>query len=136
MTALAIWHVPLINATKSLGFVLAQVALTLTWASGQVLISNPVIVHMLLLNIPVKLLLLSPCLVLSGFPPKQLIFRDESTLLSTVDIRSGDTLIIEEDKKAPRVSPDSYKKSLCSAALGKITRKQVSLLCSLFLYSD
>ena len=39
---LAIGRVPLINATKSLGFLLAQVVLTLAWASGKVLISNPV----------------------------------------------------------------------------------------------
>ena len=43
LTALAIGRVPLLNATKSLEFVLAQVVLTLTWASGRVLISNPVI---------------------------------------------------------------------------------------------
>ena len=43
LTALAIGRVPLINATKSLGFVLAQVVLTLACASGRVLISNPVI---------------------------------------------------------------------------------------------
>lgn len=42
LTALAIGRVPSINATKSLGFLLAQVVLTLAWASGQVLISNPV----------------------------------------------------------------------------------------------
>ena len=41
-TALAIGRVPLINATKRLRFVLAQVVLTLAWASGRVLISNPV----------------------------------------------------------------------------------------------
>ena len=41
LTALAIGRVPLINATKSLGFVLAQVVLTLAGASGRVLISNP-----------------------------------------------------------------------------------------------
>ena len=41
LTALAIGRVLLINATKSLGFVLAQVVLSLTWASGRVLISNP-----------------------------------------------------------------------------------------------
>ena len=61
--------------------------------------------------------------VLSGFPPKQLICEDKSDSLSSLDIRSGDTLIIEEDKKAPRVPLDSYKKSLGSAALGKLTRK-------------
>ena len=62
-------------------------------------------------------------LVLSGFPPKQLLLENKNNSLSSVDIRSGDTLIIEEDKKAPRVSLDSYKKSLSSAALGKMTRK-------------
>ena len=41
LTALAIGRVPLINATKSLGFVLAQAVLTLAWVSGRVLISNP-----------------------------------------------------------------------------------------------
>ena len=61
--------------------------------------------------------------VLSGFPPKQLQWKTKDDLLSSVDIRSGDTLIIEEDKCAPRVLVDSYKKSLCGAALGKITRK-------------
>ena len=34
LTALAIGRVLLINATKSLGFVLAQVVLTLEWASA------------------------------------------------------------------------------------------------------
>ena len=61
--------------------------------------------------------------VLLGFPPKQLICEDKSDSLSSLDIRSGDTLIIEEDKKAPRIPLDSYKKSLGSAALGKLTRK-------------
>lgn len=61
--------------------------------------------------------------VLSGFPPKQLLWGNKGDSISSVNIRSGDTLIIEEDKKAPRPSLDSYKKSLCSAALGKITRK-------------
>ena len=61
--------------------------------------------------------------VLSGFPPKQLLLENKDEALSSVDIRSGDTLIIEDDKKAPRVSLDSYRKSLSSAALGKITRK-------------
>ena len=42
LTALAIGRVPLINSTKSLRFLLAQVVLTLAWACGQVLISNPV----------------------------------------------------------------------------------------------
>ena len=41
LTALAIVQVPLINATKSPGFVLAQEVLTLAWASRRVLISNP-----------------------------------------------------------------------------------------------
>lgn len=63
--------------------------------------------------------------ILSGFPPKQLLLENKDEALSSVDIRSGDTLIIEEDKKALRVSLDSYKKSLSSAALGKITRKVV-----------
>ncbi|XP_066027386.1 ubiquitin thioesterase OTU1 isoform X2 [Pocillopora verrucosa] len=63
--------------------------------------------------------------ILLGFPPKQLICEDKSDSLSSLDIRSGDTLIIEEDKKAPRVPLDSYKKSLGSAALGKLTRKVV-----------
>ena len=45
LTALATGRVPLINATKSLGFVLAQVVLTLAWASGEVLISNPAFIH-------------------------------------------------------------------------------------------
>ena len=43
LTALAIGRVPLINAIKSLAFVVAQVVLTLAWASGRVLISNPAI---------------------------------------------------------------------------------------------
>ena len=34
LTALTTGRVPLINATKSLGFVLAQVVLTLAWASA------------------------------------------------------------------------------------------------------
>jgi len=63
--------------------------------------------------------------ILSGFPPKQLFCQDKGNSLSSLDIRSGDTLIIEEDKKAPKVSLDSYKKSLSSAALGKISRKYV-----------
>ena len=42
MTALASGRVPLINATKRQRFALAQVVLTLAWASGRVLISNPV----------------------------------------------------------------------------------------------
>ena len=41
LTALATGRVPFITATKNLGFVLAQVVLTLAWASGRVLISNP-----------------------------------------------------------------------------------------------
>ena len=41
LTALAIGGVPLINAAKSLGFVLAQEVLKLAWASGRVLIPNP-----------------------------------------------------------------------------------------------
>ena len=61
--------------------------------------------------------------VLSGFPPKQLLWKTKDDLLSSMDIRSGDTLIIEEDKCAPRLALDSYKKSLCGASLGKITRK-------------
>ena len=43
LTALTIGRVPLINATKSLGFVLAQVVLTLAWASARVRINNPAI---------------------------------------------------------------------------------------------
>ncbi|XP_020620581.1 ubiquitin thioesterase OTU1-like isoform X3 [Orbicella faveolata] len=65
--------------------------------------------------------------ILSGFPPKQLICQDKGSSLSSLDIRSGDTLIIEEDKKAPKVLLDGYKKSLSSAALGKITRSYVML---------
>ena len=41
LTALASGRVPLINATKRQRFALAQVVLTLAWASGRVLISNP-----------------------------------------------------------------------------------------------
>lgn len=63
--------------------------------------------------------------ILSGFPRKQLLWKSKDDLLSSVDIRSGDTLIIEEDKCAPKVLMDSYKKTLCGAALGKITRKVV-----------
>ena len=60
--------------------------------------------------------------VLSGFPPKQLRCGNNNDTLSSLNIRSGDTLIIEEDKTAPRLL-DSYKKSLCNATLGKMARK-------------
>ncbi|XP_068675000.1 ubiquitin thioesterase OTU1-like isoform X2 [Montipora foliosa] len=63
--------------------------------------------------------------ILSGFPPKQLLWKTMDDSLSSMDIRSGDTLIIEEDKKVPCVSLDSYKKLLSGTALGKITRKVV-----------
>ena len=56
--------------------------------------------------------------VLSGFSPKQLICEDKSDSLSSLAICSGDTLIIEEGKKAPRIPLDSYKKSWGSATLG------------------
>ena len=55
--------------------------------------------------------------------PKQLMWKNKDDVISYVDVRSGDTLIIEEDKNAPRPSLDGYKKSLSSAALGKMSRK-------------
>lgn len=51
------------------------------------------------------------------------MWKNKDDAISSVDVRSGDTLIIEEDKKAPRPSLDGYKKSLSSAALGKMSRK-------------
>ena len=51
--SICLWGKGLINVTKILGFVLAQVVLTLAWVSGRVLISNPVMhvtLILLLLN--------------------------------------------------------------------------------------
>lgn len=51
------------------------------------------------------------------------MWKNKDDVISSVDVRSGDTLIIEEDKNAPRPSLDGCKKSLSSAALGKMSRK-------------
>ena len=41
--------------------------------------------------------------VFNGFPPKELFVDDTNTVLSTLSIKSGDTLILEENKHAPAV---------------------------------
>jgi len=41
--------------------------------------------------------------ILNGFPPKELIINDDNQLLPTLLIKSGDTLIIEENKSLPAV---------------------------------
>ena len=51
------------------------------------------------------------------------MWKNKDDVISSVDVRSGDTLIIEEDKNAPRPTLDGYKKSLSSEKKKKMSRK-------------
>ena len=59
-----------------------------------------------------------PFAVLSGFPPKEILCPGKELLLGALGIRSGDTLIVEEDKQACRSKP-----KLSNEAPGKLARK-------------
>lgn len=45
--------------------------------------------------------------ILFGFPPKELQIIDKSAALSSLAIKSGDTLIVEENKNAPIIEQNS-----------------------------
>ena len=69
-------------------------------------------------------------LVLLGFPPQKLSWSDADSSLSSIAIRSGDTLIVEEDRTQPRVLTSPRPSPRLSATgpnscTGKLTRKWV-----------
>ena len=64
-------------------------------------------------------------LVLLGFPPKQLTWPAVDSPLSLTMIKSGDTLIVEEDKSQPRLLT-AHHLAMDSSSInkvGKLTRK-------------
>ncbi|EDO34238.1 predicted protein, partial [Nematostella vectensis] len=63
--------------------------------------------------------------VLTGFPPRELIFEDKGAKLSYVNIRSGDTLIVEQDTTAPRILQVNQSHSTEASSTVPLSRKVV-----------
>lgn len=48
---------------------------------------------------------------MSGFPPKEINICSQDDTIGDISIRSGDTLIIEENKSEPKEAPTNEKSS-------------------------
>ena len=62
---------------------------------------------------------------MNGFPPKELDFSNKDSFLKDISIRSGDTLIVEENREQPRIieSPGIKSNELISEGKAKLVRK-------------
>ena len=62
---------------------------------------------------------------MNGFPPKELDFSNKDSFLKDISIRSGDTLIVEENKEQPKILENPAIKSdeLIPEGKRKLVRK-------------
>ena len=61
---------------------------------------------------------------MNGFPPKELDFSNKDSFLKDISIRSGDTLIVEENKEQPKILESPVKSDeLIPEGKAKLVRK-------------